>query len=141
MIPEKYRNIIHLPHHVSPTRTPMSKVARAAQFSPFAALVGYDAMIDETNRTTEEKFDFGEEDRAELDRKLALIVENQSQKPIVEITYFIADKKKEGGSYRTVTKQIKRVDFVRRKLLFTDRTELSIDDVSDFGGEFFENPS
>ena len=36
-----YDNIIHLPHHVSTAHPRMSLRDRAAQFSPFAALVGY----------------------------------------------------------------------------------------------------
>lgn len=39
---EKYEDIINLPHHVSKTRPQMSMLERAAQFSPFAALNGYD---------------------------------------------------------------------------------------------------
>ncbi len=138
---EKYRDIINLPHHVSPTRPKMDRVARAAQFSPFSALVGYDDMIDETNRKTDEFFDFGEEDNAELDRKLSIISEKQNERPTIEITYFIADEKKSGGAYKTVTKQVKRVDYVLRKILFCDRTELPLDVISDFGGDFFENHS
>lgn len=45
-----YDDIINLPHHVSKTRPQMSMLDRAAQFSPFAALTGYDAAIKETGR-------------------------------------------------------------------------------------------
>ena len=41
-----YEDILYLPHHVSPKRQPMSMDDRAAQFSPFAALTGYEAAID-----------------------------------------------------------------------------------------------
>ena len=51
----KYDDIIHLPHHVSDHRAPMSMLDRAAQFSPFAALTGYDAVIAETGRLTDTK--------------------------------------------------------------------------------------
>lgn len=43
-----YNDIIKLPHHVSKTRPKMSKQARAAQFAPFAALTGFDEIIEET---------------------------------------------------------------------------------------------
>ena len=49
-----YEDIINLPHHVSKTRPQMSMIDRAAQFSPFAALTGYDAAIKETGRLTDE---------------------------------------------------------------------------------------
>ena len=47
---EKYEDIINLPHHVSKTRPQMSMLERAAQFSPFAALNGYDDAVKETGR-------------------------------------------------------------------------------------------
>ena len=43
-----YDDIINLPHHVSKTRPKLSLQARAAQFAPFAALVGHDEVIDDT---------------------------------------------------------------------------------------------
>lgn len=51
----KYDDIINLPHHVSSTRPQMSMIDRAAQFSPFAALTGYDAAIKESGRLTDDK--------------------------------------------------------------------------------------
>lgn len=41
----KYSDIIDLPHHVSKTHPPLPMSSRAAQFSPFAALAGYDTAI------------------------------------------------------------------------------------------------
>ena len=66
---DKYDHIINLPHHVSSKRPQMSMMDRAAQFSPFAALTGYDAAIQETGRLTDEKIELGEEEKAVLDRK------------------------------------------------------------------------
>ena len=65
----QYDDIIHLPHHVSKTRPQMSMLDRAAQFSPFAALTGYDDAIKETGRLTDAKVEIGEEAREVLDRK------------------------------------------------------------------------
>ena len=45
---KRYEKIIDLPHHTSATRKPMPPLGRAAQFSPFAALNGYDEIISET---------------------------------------------------------------------------------------------
>lgn len=53
----KYDDIIHLPHHVSPTRQRMSIADRAAQFSPFAALTGHGDAIKETERQNLERWD------------------------------------------------------------------------------------
>ena len=138
MIPEKYKQIINIPYRGTTARPKMDRIDRAAQFSPFSALVGYDDIIDETNRFTEEQFDFGEEDKKLLDEKLRLICEHEKERPTVSVTYFIPDEKKEGGAYRTETKTVKRVDVTRKMILFTDKTELSLQSIADFGGEFFD---
>ncbi len=54
---DDYEDIIHLPHHISPTRNQMSMIDRAAQFSPFAALTGHDAAVKETERRNEERIE------------------------------------------------------------------------------------
>lgn len=71
---DRYDDIIHLPHHISKTRPQMSMMDRAAQFSPFAALTGYDAAIKETGRLTDEKIELGEETKAVLDRKQSYLI-------------------------------------------------------------------
>ena len=50
----RYDDIITMPHHRSYTRPHMSARDRAAQFMPFAALAGYDQVIEETARHVEE---------------------------------------------------------------------------------------
>lgn len=52
-----YDDIINLPHHVSKTRLRMSQQDRAAQFSPFAALTGFDEKIEETAMLVSEGFE------------------------------------------------------------------------------------
>ena len=49
----EYDDIIDLPHYVSATRPHMRMIDRAAQFSPFDALTGYDETITETARQTD----------------------------------------------------------------------------------------
>lgn len=49
-----YDDITGLPHHVSRRHPPMSRRNRAAQFMPFAALTGYDAVIARTARQVEQ---------------------------------------------------------------------------------------
>jgi len=48
MMDKRYDKIIDLPHHTSATRKPMPLYNRAAQFSPFAALTGYEEIISDT---------------------------------------------------------------------------------------------
>jgi len=51
----EYDDIIHLPHHKSSKYPHMDLYDRAAQFSPFAALTGFDDAIEETGRITIER--------------------------------------------------------------------------------------
>ena len=45
MIDKRYDKIIDMPHHTSAIHKPMPLYNRAAQFSPFAALTGYESVI------------------------------------------------------------------------------------------------
>ena len=49
-----YADIIDAAYHKPNDRNHMSLHDRAAQFAPFAALVGFDAMIEDEARQTEE---------------------------------------------------------------------------------------
>ena len=91
-----YSDIIHLPHHVSKTHPQMSMHDRAAQFSPFAALTGYDSAISETARLTKEKILLNEDMQELLDIKFQRLLEHLSEKPLISITFFCPDKRKQG---------------------------------------------
>ena len=83
----KYDDIINLPHPTSRKRPRMSVQDRAAQFSPFAALTGYDAAIRETARLTEERIELNEYEQAVLDQRITLLQEHLKDLPEVTITY------------------------------------------------------
>lgn len=74
---DPYEDIINLPHHVSPKRPQMSMQDRAAQFSPFAALTGYEDAIKETGRLTDVKIELSDEDRELLDQKQQYLQEHK----------------------------------------------------------------
>lgn len=57
----RYDDILYLPHKQSDARQRMSRASRAAQFAPFAALVGYGDALNETMRKTEEKIDLSDD--------------------------------------------------------------------------------
>lgn len=134
----QYDDIIDLPHHVSATRPRMSMIDRAAQFSPFAALTGYDAAIKETGRLTDERIELSEERRIVLDRKQQLLLDNLADRPEVSVTYFVPDERKSGGAYVTVTGQVKKVDEFERLLILTDGTKIPLDEILDMEGELFK---
>ena len=47
---KKYEDMLDMEHHVSSRHPHMSMRERAAQFSPFAALTGYDEAVEDTVR-------------------------------------------------------------------------------------------
>ena len=132
-----YEDIINLPHHVSSTRPQMSMLDRAAQFSPFAALTGYDAAIKETGRLTDEKIELDEDTKAALDMKQAYLIEMIDEQPEISITYFLPDTKKSGGAYVTVTGNLKRFDEYERLLILTDGKKIPMDDIADIESDLF----
>lgn len=132
-----YEDIINLPHHVSSRHPQMPLTARAAQFSPFAALTGHEDAIRETGRLTED-FREPDEDRRELlDNKIRLLQENLSGHPEVEVTYFQPDPKKSGGAYVTVRGRVKKIDNCSCRMIFTDQTALFLDSICSIEGELF----
>lgn len=133
-----YSDIISHPHYVSKTRPQMSELERAAQFSPFAALTGYDAAIKETGRLTDERIELGEETKALLDMKQQYLLEMISDQPEIAVTYFVPDEKKSGGEYITVTGNLKRIDNYERLMLFTDGKKIPMDEVVDIESDLFK---
>ncbi|MBP1926579.1 hypothetical protein J2Z76_002448 [Sedimentibacter acidaminivorans] len=91
---EKYDDIINLPHHVSATHPHMPAIDRAAQFSPFAALTGYDAAIKETARLTDERVELDKYMKDVLRDRLQIIVDQLKEHPEIAITYFSQMKRK-----------------------------------------------
>ncbi len=124
----EYSDIIDHPHYQSKTRPHMSMISRAAQFSPFAALTGYDESVDEAARLTDEKIILDDEVIAMIDQNLKRI-ENGDKN--VTITYFIPDQFKEGGSYTIISGQVKKIDTLENKIHMTDGTIIQIDDIFD----------
>ncbi len=106
-------------------------IDRAAQFSPFAALTGYDAVVKESARLTDRKIELSEDEKTVLDEHLRLLSNALPQQPEAAFTYFLPDSRKEGGAYVTVTGRLKRVDELRRVILLVDSTEIPIDDILD----------
>ncbi|MDO4650832.1 MAG: hypothetical protein Q4B26_19525 [Eubacteriales bacterium] len=133
----RFDHIINLPHQVSKTRKPMSAWSRAAQFSPFAALTGYDDAVKETARLTADRMELDEETKEKLSRKLNLIQEALPEHPEIEFTYFVPDQKKTGGEYTTHSAPVKKIDLYQRIITLMDGTKIPIDEIADIDGELF----
>lgn len=133
----KYEDIINMPHHVSSKRQPMSMIDRAAQFSPFAALTGYDAAVKETARLTDKRIELDEYEKAALDAKLRITLENRGEEII--ITYFKPDTKKDGGAYISITGKIKKIDEYKREVILVDGLKISIEDIMEIKGALFNS--
>lgn len=134
---DEYRDILHLPHHVSSKRPQMPMSDRAAQFSPFAALTGYDDAIHETGRWTDEKIDLSDGEKEVLDRKQQILLERLADHPALTVTYFVPDAKKSGGAYVTKSGTLKKIDGFERWMLLTDGTKILLDDVAGIESELF----
>ena len=131
----KYDDILYLPHPVSRRRGRMSNYVRAAQFSPFAALTGFDATIEEAGRLTDRRIELDEAEKELLNEKLQEILEHIDAQPQVTITHFVYDQRKAGGAYISTTGRVKKIDTYSRAILFTDGTAIP---VSEFVGNFVE---
>ena len=134
---KNYDDIIHLPHHESPTRPRMPRENRAAQFSPFAALTGNDAAIAETGRLTDARIELGDGAIAELDRKLRFLGELAPEHPEIMVTFFQPDEKKDGGAYVTATGAVKKIDDVQCSIVLMDGKHIAIGDVLELECERF----
>lgn len=120
----KYEDIINLPHHVSDKRQRMSNYERAAQFSPFAALTGYDEEIDETARLTGSVHELTEDEMSRLDAAIQRI--SELYRPTIRVTYFVPDERKSGGAYVQYKGQLRFLETGSGRLKFMDSTEIAI---------------
>jgi len=127
----RYKDIINLPHHISKRHPRLSMEQRAAQFSPFAALTGYEEATDETSRLIDEKIELSEEDMEELNRKL------QNLQGEAVITYFVKDERKSGGSYVTIKGEVRRIDDYEKAIVMRDGSKIFVDDILDIESEFY----
>ena len=122
----KYDDIINLSHHVSSRHPQMPMMNRAAQFSPFAALTGYDDAVRETARLTDEKIELDEYEKEELDRKIQWLGSHLDEHIPVSITYFQPDDRKAGGTYEEIVDTIRKINVYEHEILLTKGTKIPI---------------
>lgn len=134
-----YDDIINLPHHVSTTRKRMSMIERAAQFSPFAALTGYDAAIQETGRLTDCCIDLDVDSVAMLNEKIRWLSQFAGLQPEITVIYFLPDERKHGGAYVSTAGKVRKVDACKQKVIMEDGTEIDFSRIYDISGEILRD--
>ena len=124
-----YGDIIHLSRPESGRYARMSMVDRGAQFSPFAALTGYEDAIRETGRLTDSRIELDEGGKELVNDQIKLVLEHARESPCVTVTWFQPDQWKEGGAYITLTGNVRRVDEYRRRIELSDGHEIPIEEI------------
>ena len=130
-----YSYMMRLPRHRSAAHRPMGREERAAQFQPFAGLAGFDGVIGEAGRLTDERLELGESMAAALDEKLRLLREHIGERPVITVAYFVPDEKKAGGAYVTVTGPARKFREFERQIELEGGPVISIDDIYDMDGD------
>jgi len=132
---DKYEKIINLPHHVSKKHPPLSRDSCAAQFSPFAALTGYEEIVSDAARATDEKTELDDDAKLRLSGKLQIVLDHIDEDPVVSVTYFLPDKKKSGGRYVTVDGTVKKYDNYEKMIYMTNGTVIRLNDLYEIKGK------
>ena len=125
-----YDDIKHLTRPQYDDLHPMSMHDRAAQFSPFAALVGYDDAVAETARLTDSKAELTEDEMSELNANLNRLLDRLDEQPQISVTYFVPDEKKSGGRYVEKLDVVRIYDSYSQELVFTDGVRIAVADMS-----------
>lgn len=129
----EYKDIIHLSRPVSKRHPKMSLLNRAAQFSPFAALSGFEEGLQETARKTTYKRELDDSEKNLINEhltQLAEVLATTQYSPRVTLEYFEEDDYKTGGAYRTYTGPVKKMDLYKRLLVLADDTRINLDDLT-----------
>ncbi len=135
---DDYDDLLYLPHPDPQKHPRMPRLDRAAQFSPFAALTGYEGAVKEAARLTHERVELEEDELAVLDERLRRALAWKGEAPVVSVTWFRPDERKAGGAYVTTRGRIRRVDRWERVLLLEDGGKIPVDDIVELEGEIFE---
>lgn len=117
-------------------RPPMDRAARAKIFMPFAALKGYEGALWEKQKCRVEKIELSEESKEELDRKIRelLLMLGNGERPVVELTQFIPDKKASHEEKRTLGQYVNKRGALKKIDIFSgvirlEEEEVALEDV------------
>ena len=133
-----YDDIIDMKRPLSRRADKMSISDRAAQFSPFAALSGYEEAVEETARLTDVKKTLTEEAVAAINAKLQVVLRHLDKGPRLKICYFVPDARKSGGEYVTIRGTVKRIDEYEGCLIMGDGLVIPLDQIREIEGKIFD---
>lgn len=126
----KYDDIINLPHHISKNHPQMSMTNRAAQFAPFAALVGFSDAIKNTEEILDKRVELTDDKNQEIATFLHKLNQNCQENPEIIVKYFvIKDKAKDLGKYVSYKGKVRRIDEFENKIIFLNRKSIYIKDI------------
>ena len=135
----KYNDIINMPHHISRKHKQMPILDRAAQFSPFAALSGYEDAVKETARQTDNRICLSEEAKSFINDKIQILNELLHTSPSISVTFFVPDDKKDGGSYITDTGTVKKIDDYKKAVIMNNGKRIPFKNILELDGEIFNS--
>lgn len=136
---QQYGDLLQMSYPAASTRVRMSNIERAAQFSPFSALTGYEDAVAETARLTEDEKELDENRKSMINEKLNLLLQDHSSEQVVSFIYFQPDMRKSGGKYVTCTGKIQKIDLYQKKILLMDGTQIPIEQLYEIDSDFFKN--
>lgn len=135
----KYKDILNMKYpNPEIERDFPDKILREAQFAPFAALTGYNDVIDEAARQTDRKIELDEYEIERLNNKLKYLSESSEADEVV-ITYYVPDKKKDGGAYVSKSGVVIKVREYERDIVTDDGTKIPIEDIYSISGKMFDD--
>ena len=113
-------------------RPPMDRAARAKIFMPFAALKGYEDALEEKQKCRVEKIELSEESKEELNRKIRelLLMLGNGERPTVEITQFIPDKKASHEEKKALGQYVSKRGVLRKIDVFSGVIRLEEEEVA-----------
>lgn len=132
-----YEDIVNLPPHISKKYPQPTMEERAARFAPFAAITGYEEMVLEEARVTEEWVELDDGTKSILNEKLQIILDYLRDEPTITFTFFEPDKKKSGGAYVSLTGTVKRIDEYEKCVMLTDGTKIPIERIFGIESDLF----
>ena len=123
----KYDEILNIDYTMKHPRMTLNE--RSFQFAPFSALVGFNDLIRERERKTTHKIELTDEEKEIINNKINYINNNLFLNPDIKITYFIKDKKKDGGSYKTINETIKKIDFYHKNIILNNNEKINFENI------------